>query len=129
MRQDQYERLQSLEERLLDVFIEEADPNNWPGAGIKIANMDQTTRGDSFWARKTAASVGVLYTRVGAMIGATQVGGGVTPPVTPAADSDGDDHEANQLDEEVARAEREALRLMKDLQAGTTKKDRKVHGR
>lgn len=126
MRQDQYERLQALEEQLLDVFLDEADPRHWPGQGIKIANMDAKTRGDLYWCRKTAAAAGMLFTRVGAMIGATQIGGGLTTPTTP---SDAD-HEASQLDEEVAKAEREAAKLMRELQSGQGKKafDRKVHG-
>jgi hypothetical protein len=128
MRQDQYERLQALEETLLDVFLDEASPDNWPGRGLKIGEMDAQTRGDLYWVRKTAASAGMLYTRVGAMIGASQ-GLGVT---TPGAPAEGDaDSEACQLDAEVAKAEKEAARLMRELQNGTAKKafDRKVHGR
>lgn len=125
MRQDQYERLQALEEKLLDVFLDEANPEHWPGRGLRIGEMDAQTRGDLYWVRKTAASAGMLYTRVGAMIGASQGLGAVTPGTPGDADS-----EASQLDAEVAKAEKEAARLMRELQSGTAKKafDRKVHG-
>lgn len=130
MRQDQYERLQALEEKLLDVFLDEASPDHWPGRGLKIGEMDAQTRGDLYWVRKTAASAGMLYTRVGAMIGVAQgQGPGVAQP-TGAPEGEADS-EATQLDAEVAKAEKEAARLMRELQNGAAKKafDRKVHGR
>lgn len=126
MRQDQFERLQSLEEKLLDVFLTEAEPSEWPGAGIKIAAMDAQTRGDLYWVRKTAASVLMLATRVQHMIGQTQLAGaGTTPPIDPDADAN------KQMDAELASAEREAMKLMQELTGGGKKKkafDRKVHG-
>jgi hypothetical protein len=126
MRQDQYERLQALEEKLLDSFLEEAEPAEWPGHGIKIAAMDAATRGDRYWCKKNAAATGMLATRVVAMIGATQAfGAGTTPP----ASDDAHDHE-QQLDAEIASAEREAAKLLDELQRGGKKRafDRKVHG-
>jgi len=41
MRQDQYEKLQALSERLTDTFLEEGDPDRWPGHGIEVAAMDK----------------------------------------------------------------------------------------
>lgn len=35
MRQDQWQRLRELEERLADVFIDEADPDGWPKERIE----------------------------------------------------------------------------------------------
>lgn len=129
MRQDQYERLQKLGEELMDVFLAEADPKAWPGAGMPAASMDAQTRGDRYWVKKNAAASGMLYTRVENMIGATQVGGGTTLGV-PSDEAAQAEHET-QLDAQIARAEKEAARLMADLQRGEAKSafDKRVHGK
>lgn len=127
MRQDQFERLQALGEKLMDVFLDEADPSNWPGKGLKIGAMDAQTRGDLYWVRKTAASAGMLYTRVMSMVGQVQMAGaGTTPPP-----EQGSEPAETQLDAEVAAAEKEAARLMRELQNGTSKAafDKRVHGK
>ena len=98
MRQDQYERLQALEEKLLDVFLVEADPDEWPGAGMKMAAMDAQTRGDRYWVKKNAAASGILVNRVGGMISATQAWGSGTTP------AEGDSEGEAQLDKEIASA-------------------------
>jgi len=141
MRDDQFQKLQQLEEKLIDVFLVEADPANWPGAGLKIGNMDAPTRGDLYWCRKTAASVLLLATRVQSLTNgaARSAGGGRGSPETP---ENGDDatagqtaREEEQLDRDYDRAEKEAARLMRELQhsaAGTGRKlafDRKTHGK
>lgn len=125
MRADQYDRLQQLEEKLLDVFLTEADPAEWPGHGVKIAAMDSQTRGDRYWVKKNAAASGMLATRVATMIGAAQSFGAVT-----ATSADTPEDGEKQLDAEIASAEREASKLMQELQKGTKKRnfDRKVHG-
>lgn len=126
MRQDQYERLQKLQDKLLDVFLDEADPESWPGKGLKIGAMDAQTRGDLYWVRKTAASAGMLFSRVEAMIGRVQfAGAGTTPP------AEGEESPEQQLDAEYAAAEREAKKLLDDVQSGRSKAkfDRKVHGK
>jgi hypothetical protein len=132
MRQDQFEKLQLLEEKLLDVFIAEAEPTGWPGRGIPLGQMDAKTRGDVYWCRKTAASAAILAQRVGSMIGGVQrAGGGTTPPNGgEERDPKSIEHEERQIDAEYAAAEREAERLMRELQGGAGKKafDRKVHG-
>jgi hypothetical protein len=134
MRQDQYEKLQLLEEKLLDVFLEEADPANWPGQGLKISAMDKQTRGDLYWVRKTAASAAVLRGKVLTMIDDTQQAG--RTPALPAGEDplpDGD-AEGSQLDADIASAEREAQKLITEMQrsaAGPAKRafDKKAHGR
>lgn len=128
MTQDQFERLQTLAEKLMNVFLDEADPSSWPGAGIKIGEMDAKTRGDLYWVRKTAASAGMLYTRTMAMVGqAQQPGAGTLPP----GEEQGAEYPETQLDAEVAAAEREAAKLLHELQTGAGKKafDRRVHGK
>jgi hypothetical protein len=98
MRQDQYEKLQALEEKLLDVFLEEAEPEHWPGNGIKLGAMDAKTRGDLYWVRKTAASAAVLRGKVLQMID-MQHGAGTTPHgPEPTGEADS---EQSQLDSEI----------------------------
>lgn len=58
MRPDQLAQLNDLAERLADVFILEADPNNWSGAGKLPADMDPQTRGNRHWDRKGAMGTG-----------------------------------------------------------------------
>jgi len=128
MRQDQYERLQALEEKLIDVFLGEAEPTEWPGHGMKMAAMDSQTRGDRYWVKKNAAATGILAQRVAGMIHQTQMGGAGTQPPNGSGDqADGE----RQLDAEIASAEREAEKLLRDVQAGSKKAafDKRVHGK
>jgi hypothetical protein len=64
MRKDQLERLQDLAEQIGDVFMEEADPQNWNGAGQPMATLDQETRGNRYWDKKNAIQTGTLLARV-----------------------------------------------------------------
>lgn len=126
MRQDQFERLQELEEKLMDVFLGEADPVKWPGHGIEPAAMDQQTRGDRYWVKKNAVATLSMAQRVMGVIGQVQLAGaGTTPP------ADGEGAPADHLDDDVAAAEKEATRLLAELQNGKGKAafDRRVHGR
>lgn len=56
-------RLAELAEKLADVFIEEADPAQWAGAGIKAADRSKESRGDRQWDLKNANQVGLLFAR------------------------------------------------------------------
>jgi len=58
MRPDQLQQLQDLSERLADVFLSEADPDNWSGAGKLPADMTKDERGDRHWDRKGAMGTG-----------------------------------------------------------------------
>ncbi|TXI89642.1 MAG: hypothetical protein E6Q40_02015 [Cupriavidus sp.] len=58
MREDQKLRLQDLAERLADVFISEADPDNWSGSGKLPNEMTKQERGDRHWDRKGAMGTG-----------------------------------------------------------------------
>lgn len=119
--------MQALSEKLLDVFLAEADPDTWPGKGLVLGAMDAQTRGDLYWVRKTAASVLMLEAKVSNRIDALQNAGAGTTPAAPSSDEADD---AADLEKEVRRAEKEAAKLMDELQRGTKKRafDRKVHG-
>ena len=61
MRQDQYQKLQALAEKLADRFIAEADPDNWaaPDAVAKLPrDMTSQERGDAYWNKKNAMATG-----------------------------------------------------------------------
>lgn len=64
MRQDQVDRLQELCEKIAEVFLEEADPESWNGAGVPVTSMDQETRGNRLWDKKNAVQTGALLARV-----------------------------------------------------------------
>lgn len=115
MTQDQFERLVALQEKLVDVLLDELDPENWPGAGLAPAAMDQKTRGDRYWCKKNAAATQSVLTRNASLIGLVQRqtagdGGGVeVTPDAPGADEGG-------LEAEIRRAEKEAERVLAKVQ-------------
>ncbi|AQG98593.1 hypothetical protein A9R05_06905 [Burkholderia sp. KK1] len=125
MRLDQYEKLQALSERLTDVFLDEADPEKWPGAGIDLQTMDKTTRGDRYWSKKNAAATVMLIGRVESLVGSIQKG-------SAAGDGANAVHETeDELDAEIAAAEKEAARLLSQAQKSAAKAqfDKRVHGK
>ena len=76
MRADQIENLRNLVEKLADVVLEEADPDQWPGAGQPLASVDQQTRGDRYWCKKNAAASFSLLERCQSVVNdAGSVGG------------------------------------------------------
>lgn len=79
MTEDQYIKLQELQEKLADACIIEADPDLWPGAGLKPNEMTQEERGDRYWCKKDAAATFTLLNKVitiGARDGLTPIGEG-----------------------------------------------------
>lgn len=125
MRQDQYERLQALSEKLTDVFLGEADPDTWPGAGIPLATMDKATRGDRYWSKKNAAGTVMLIGRVHTLIGQIQLGSSAGDGAAGLTTAE------EELDQEVAAAEKEAERLLNEVQQKARKSqfDKRVHGK
>lgn len=128
MRQEQFERLQALHEKLVDVFLDEADPEKWPGQGLPLTSMDARTRGDRYWSKKNAVATIALTQRIQALVtvvrNASAAGAGEETPEA-VADPEED------LDRQVADAEKEATRLLNTVQRTAAKAafDRKVHGK
>jgi len=125
MKIEQYERLQALAEKLTDVFLDEADPDGWPGAGTPLASMDKTTRGDRYWSKKNAAATVMLIGRVETLVGSIQKG-------SAAGDGANAVHETeDELDAEIAAAEKEAAILLNQAQNSARKAqfDKRVHGK
>jgi len=129
MRQDQYEKLQQLTEKLTDVFLDEADPDKWPGANLESGTMDQQTRGDRYWCKKNAAATLTVIMKTANLVGVIQQrsAGGEEG----GAAVEGEKPEVDSLDAEIKAAEKEAARLLKKIQDGTGKDkfDKKVHGK
>lgn len=116
MTDDQYQRLQALTEKLMNVFLAEADPDSWPGAGIKPNAMDKETRGNRYWCKKDAAATLTLNMRAITLIGVIQRR---TPdgelPLSAGDQGDGMEEAENSLDSDIARAEKQAEKLMEKM--------------
>ena len=128
MRQDQFEALQKRSEELVDRFLEESDPEAWPGAGLKVSAMDQQTRGDLYWVKKNAVATLACAQRIVMLVG--QIRQRTANPEgveDPAAVSEAG---AASLDADIAAAEKEAAALMNRAQASAGKAafDKRVHG-
>lgn len=128
MRQDQFEMLQALSEKLTDVFLDEANPDKWPGRGVDLANLSQQSRGDLYWTKKNAVATLSLIGRVASLTQVIRMQGG--EPLPPGAEPPADG-EHDSLDAEIKEAEKEAQRLLDDIQKGTKKAefDKRVHGK
>ncbi|HEY0878997.1 MAG TPA: hypothetical protein VGE10_11160 [Zeimonas sp.] len=126
MRQEQFEALQKRAEELLDVFLEESNPAEWPGAGIKPAQMSRDTRGDLYWCKKNAVATLACAQRIIGLVDVARAKSAAGED-NPGAVTDGED----ELEQEVAAAEKEAAALMDEIQRKARKAafDKHVHGR
>ena len=112
MRADQYEKLQALQEKLVDVFLMEADPDNWAGAGMLLADMNHEQRGSAYWCKKNAVATGGLIQRVSNLTMKIEMAN--TPPGGGGADEISDAE--IDVDKQVAAAEKEGKRLLDKVQ-------------
>jgi hypothetical protein len=106
MRDDQITRLQALSERLGEVVITEVDPNNWPAADKLPAALTQEERGNRYWCKKNAAATMTLLLKVVNIAG-------IMNRQKPAPDAG---HAVDELDGELAAAEREAQAIIERMQ-------------
>ncbi|BDG86583.1 hypothetical protein [Citrobacter koseri] len=109
MHQDYKTRLTALSDKLTDVVLEEADPDNWAGGNKRVNALTKQERGDRYWDKKNAAASLTLLIKVHSLIGMQTRGG--TP-----SDNPGQDDEAFALGQQVSKAEREAAEIIKRLQ-------------
>lgn len=127
MNADQIRRLGILTEKLADVVLEEADPDNWSGKGVPIANMDQKSRGDRYWCKKNAAaSMSLLDRAQSLLVRATHV-----PPPSQAPGVEGGEEPEVDIDSEISSYEAKAAKLLDKVKRGAKKAtfDQKVHGK
>lgn len=102
MRADQLEKLRGLQEKLADVFLEEADPKGWPDTKTR------DSRGDRYWMKKNANASLVLVGRIENLLAlrAGRASGGENPAQK---------EDEARLDGEIAAAEKEAERLGRNV--------------
>lgn len=109
MREDQIERLQQLEESLVDVYLDEADPANWPGVGTAGDHMTKEERGDRYWCKKNAAATVMLAMETRKLIANDKAALGRDP----YSDSD--------MDNRINDAERRAAKLVDKVRQDTSR--------
>ena len=114
MRQDQFESLQKRAEQLVDLFIQESDPDKWPGAGIEPANMEKGTRGDRYWCKKDAVATLACAQRIVSLVDSVRAKT-AAGEATPGAVTDDEE----ELEAEMQAAEVEAARILKNYQKTT----------
>lgn len=122
MREDQKQKLEALAERLADVFIVEADPDNWSGAGAIPKDMTQQQRGDRHWDRKGAMGTGGVLRYTLDLISSGQKNQIADPQVQEDRDSD--------LDAQIKEAEQRAAKAVSRVldKAKKDSFDKAVHG-
>lgn len=111
MHQDYKTRLTALSDKLTDVVLEEADPDNWPGAGEETQRTDQRRARRSILGQEERGGFADALIKVHSLIGMQTRGG--TP-----SDNPGQDDEAFALGQQVSKAEREAAAIIERLQKG-----------
>lgn len=104
---DHAERLDTLAYKLGEVFLSEADPDNWPGAGLSPTEMSKEDRGDRNWQAKNANQMGALLMRVMELKAKM-----AAPAGQPAAGEP-------PVEDDVNKYEKQAKELLKKVQAGT----------
>ena len=104
MRQDQLVRLLNLSEKVGEVFLEEADPDNWNGAGMPMSGMNTEIRGNRLWDKKNAVQTGALLARILDLADRDIKG------ADPMPDDD--------TEKEISRYERKAKELIGAIQSG-----------
>lgn len=115
MRPDQFDRLQQLEERLTDVFISEADPDAWPGAGRPSAKLSAQERKGRYLYKRAASETAMLLVRTQALIDKVR-GYEETPEGDPR-----DDALETEITDLTTAAARDADRMRRELIAKARK--------
>lgn len=113
MRQDQFEKLVLLSEKLTDAALIEADPENWNGADLLPMEMTRETRGDRYWCKKNAVATLSLIARLAHITQSIRDQSHKSPGEEGGAMAVTDTE--SELDAEVAAAEKEANKLLKKL--------------
>ncbi|CNG65830.1 MULTISPECIES: hypothetical protein [Yersinia] len=111
MHEDYKTRLANLSDKLTDIVLDEADPDNWPGEGKPLKEQTQQERGDRYWSKKNAAGSLTLLIKVHSLIGMQTRGGKPGEGGAP-------DERDFELGKQVAAAEREAMAVLDRIQKG-----------
>lgn len=107
MNEQQLKRLTEVETKLVNVFLEEADPDLWAQVDPKTdAKEQQKARGDRYWQAKVANQTIALLTRIEAYRSRTASGKQSKP-------DDTDDREVRKDIQAAEKKVRERLSLVK----------------
>lgn len=96
-------RLSALCDKLIGVVLEEANPDNWQGAGHPLDTLTKTQRGDRYWDKKNAAASLTLLIKVHSLRG--------MQPRHPLAATE----EEVDLAQQINQAEKEATAILERL--------------
>lgn len=107
MREDQIARLRDLEEKLVEVILEEADPEFWPGAGKMLADMTNEERGNRLWSKRNAAATFVLLNHTSSTARDAESKNPLTGNYNPRP----------QLDDQIKEHEKQAAKMIEAIQA------------
>lgn len=102
MYEDYRTRLTALSDKLTNVVIEEADPDNWSGSKKPVKELTKDERGDRYWDKKNAAASLTLLIKVHSLIGMQSRG----------ATGENVDDDDFGLAQQVAKAEKEAAAII-----------------
>lgn len=104
------DRMATLRDQLVDLFLKEADPASWPGTDT------MQERGDRVWAKKSAEATGRLAMRAAELVAMTSVIGnrfrGVQADEDLQREVEQAQRDAEELQRGVQRAQRDAERLL-----------------
>jgi len=106
MNEDQCRRLEAIEDKLLEVALQDADPANWSATGVLLCDMTKEQRGDAQWCRKTAVQTLALLNQVQRAVAAYRQPQKGVPP---------DDKDPDAL---IREAERKASEMLERIGAG-----------
>lgn len=114
-----------MSEKLTDVFLSEADPDNWPGSGWNPQQLTKEQRGDRYWSKKNAVATLSIISKIAQLTTVIQESSAAgLGSANVVDDEDG-------LDAEIRQAEKEAAKLLDGLTRASAKRefDKRVHGK
>ena len=91
-------------EKLIDVYLTEADPDLWEGSNIPMEDWTKEIRGNRYWSKKNGVATIALAIRTKTLLDQVK-------QTKPNADGEIE----SELDDEVKSAEKEASILMRKL--------------
>jgi len=117
MKPEQIERLEALQERMVEVLLKEADPDTWDGAE-KLKTGEALTpqeRGNRYWEKKNAAMTLVLAKDLSAL-------------ATNSRESLGrDPFKDDEMEKRINKAEADAAKLLEKI--GSKSRKDKLNGK
>lgn len=121
MRPDQIERLNAIQEKMVEVLISEADPDKWDGAALLQSGLSLSPqeRGNRYWEKKNAAMTLALLKDMGTLAENSKAALGRDP------------YSSEELDKRINKAEADAAKLLEKINSKSRKSmfDKKVHGK